>query len=125
MNKELYSIVSPCSNMLYNKYDYSNVDNDNDNDNNNYKKVNHKRKINMIFGLFITLFAMYLAYDCNRCESPMMRLFYVIVAGLFSGLYLLYYLVVRVFLGNKCGRKINMKYSVTSPEYNLFVKKNY
>ena len=75
MNKEFYSVVSPCSNMLDNSTSYSNYNNNNDdnNDNMNNKK---KRKINMIFSLFITFFAMYLAYDCNKCESMGMRIFY-------------------------------------------------
>ncbi len=69
----------------------------------------------MIFGLFITFFAMYLAYDCNKCEPLGMQIFYMIVAGLFSGIYLLYYLVFRVFMGNKCSKKLkDIEYSETS-----------
>ncbi len=117
MNKEFYSIVSPCSDIL--NRNYINCE---DVDDNNYKK---KKKINMLFGLFITIFAMYLAYDCNKYESVGMRLLYTIIAGLFSGLYLLYYLVVRVFLGNKCYKKLDkISYSSTSNNsYGLFEKK--
>ena len=115
MNKELYYIVSPCSNMFNNCVNYNN-DNNNDDDKTNNMK--HKKKINMIIGLFITFIAMYLAYDCNKNESLGMQIFYILIAGLFSGLYLLYYLVVRVFLGNKCNKKLNMTYSTTSPLFN-------
>jgi len=117
MNRELYSIVSPCSNMFNNNCNDDDVDEKS-------KKINHKKKISIIIGLFITFFAMYLAYDCNKdCESPAMVIFYMIIAGLFSGLYLLYYLVVRVFIGKKCNKKLKFNYSVTSPEYNLFTRK--
>ena len=112
MNKEFYSIVSPCSEMLINSNNYSNYNNENNDDMMKNKK---KRKINMVFMLFVTLFAMYLAYDCNKCESMGMRIFYTVVAGLFSGLYLLYYLIVRVFLGNKCKKGLgDITYSLTS-----------
>jgi hypothetical protein len=114
MNKELYSIVSPCTSM------FSNCNNEllYDNDNDDKKKMYHKKKINMIIGLFITFIAIYLAYDCNRGESLGMQIFYMIIAGLFSGLYLLYYLVVKVFLGKKCHKKVNMNFSTTSPLFN-------
>jgi len=116
MNKEFYSIVSPCSNM-FNTCNNEVMNDDNDD---NTKNMKHKKRINMIIGLFITFIAMYLAYDCNRGESLGMQILYILIAGLFSGLYLLYYLVVKVFLGKKCHKKVNMEFSSTSP---LFVIK--
>jgi hypothetical protein len=123
MNKEFYSIVSPCSDMLINNNNYGNYNNDVSND--DKMKNNKKRKINTIFMLFVTFFAMYLAYDCNKCESMGMRIFYTLVAGIFSGLYLLYYLIVRVFLGNKCKKGFgDAVYSLTSNDsYELFKRR--
>ena len=121
MNKEFYSVISPCTNML-NNFNYNRDEN---NDENMLRDSKKKKKINMIFSLFITFFAMYLAYDCNQCESMGMRILYTVVAGLFSGLYILYYLVVRVFLGNKCKKGVkDLVYSMTSNDsYELFKRR--
>jgi Na+/H+ antiporter NhaC len=121
MNRELYSIVSPCGNMML----YNNTSDDESDD---YKMKNHyKKKINMILSLLITTIAVYLAWKCNKHESMGLRVLYSLFAGLFSGIYLLYYLVVRVFLNNKCGTKFKLQnyYSATSPEFeNLFKRRN-
>ena len=114
MNKELYSIVSPCSNM------FSNYNTEVNYDDEKLKNMKQKKRINMLISLFVTFIAMYLAYDCNKGESLGMQVLYILIAGLFSGLYLLYYLVVKVFLGNKCHKKKNMNFSTTSP---LFEKR--
>jgi hypothetical protein len=118
MNKEFYSIVSPCSNML--NYNSNCVDEDDK----MLKNSGNKKKINMIFSLFITLFAMYLAYDCNKHSSMGMRLLYTVIAGLFSGIYLLYYLVVRVFLRNKYNNDMDCS-STSNNHGELFKKKNH
>ena len=52
--------------------------------------------------------AAYFAYQCNYNESGPTRLVYTIIAFLFPGLYLLYFFIRHVLLGQNCGKK-NMK----------------
>lgn len=52
-------------------------------------------------GLFI-LFAVMIAWDCNKYEPLMNRAIYTFFAGIFSFWYILYYLIYRIFMGNKC-----------------------
>ena len=52
---------------------------------------------------FIISFATaYLAFKCANNESPATRAVYTIFAFFFSGIYLLYYLIVHVILGYDC-----------------------
>ena len=52
--------------------------------------------------LAIIIGAAYLAWFCNDGETMPMRILYTVLAGLFSGLYLIYYLIYRVAMGNSC-----------------------
>jgi hypothetical protein len=56
-----------------------------------------------VINLAIIIGAGYLAWTCNGSESIFMRLLYTALAGLFSGLYLIYYLIYRIAMGNSCG----------------------
>jgi len=49
---------------------------------------------------------MYLAWNCNATSSNVERILYTLIAGLFSSLYLIYYLVKRVILNKKCKSKL-------------------
>ena len=55
-----------------------------------------------IISLIIALIAAYLAYECNAGENNATRWFVTVVAFLFSGLYLIYYLIRYIILGNEC-----------------------
>ena len=44
----------------------------------------------------------YLAYECNSKNSQTNRTFFTIVAFLFSNIYLIYYLIRYVLMGQKC-----------------------
>jgi hypothetical protein len=61
----------------------------------------------ILISTIIAIIAAYLAYECNAGENTATRWFITIIAFLFSGIYLLYYLVRYVFLGNNCNN-VNM-----------------
>lgn len=52
--------------------------------------------------LIIFIAAIYLAWGCNAGESTIMRIVYTILASIFSVIYLIYYFIYRVLMGNKC-----------------------
>lgn len=52
--------------------------------------------------LILMVVAGYLAWMCNIGETPLVRILYTILAAIFSGLYLLYYFVYRILMGNPC-----------------------
>ena len=56
----------------------------------------------MIICLLIGLFTAFLAYKCNYKENPAKRLLITLFAFFFSGLYLLYYFIRYVLLGDHC-----------------------
>ena len=66
---------------------------------------------------------MYLAWNCNRKINIGERLLYTLVAGLFSGLYLVYYLARRLILKDKCGSK-NSIFTKDNNVNNLFSRNN-
>lgn len=55
-----------------------------------------------IIALLLSLYAAYLAWDCSRFETPLMRFIYTAIAFFLGGLYLAYYFVYRVLMGNRC-----------------------
>ena len=52
--------------------------------------------------LIIFIAAIYLAWSCNVGESMIMRIVYTVLAAIFSVIYLIYYFIYRVLMGNKC-----------------------
>ena len=72
-----------------------------------------------LVNLLITLFAMYLAWNCNKNIGSGERVLYTLIAGLFSGIYLVYYLARRIILKDKCGSNNSLFNNKT-----LFKKKN-
>ena len=90
--------------------------NDDENDCENKKR---EKKTIKILNILITLFAMYLAWKCNSNKDMCERVLYTSIAGLFSGLYLVYYLAKTVILKDKSKKKYelfkkNINYSETS-----------
>jgi hypothetical protein len=47
-------------------------------------------------------FAAYIAWDCNKNSNIFMRILCTVIAALFSCIYIIYYLIYRIFMGNKC-----------------------
>lgn len=56
----------------------------------------------MIISFLIAFGAAYLAYQCNAKESTGMRLFITVIAFLFGTIYLIYYFIRYVLMGQKC-----------------------
>lgn len=54
--------------------------------------------------LYIAIFfiALAVSWDCNKETKGICKYIMVIIAGMFDSVYLLYYLIYRILLGNKC-----------------------
>ena len=55
-----------------------------------------------ILHLILTIIAAKLAWSCNINLNIILRLFNTFISALFSELYILYFAVYRIFLGNSC-----------------------
>lgn len=55
-----------------------------------------------IISIIIGLFAAYLAFQCNRKENIAFQLAATVLAFIFSGWYLIYYVIRYSLLGGKC-----------------------
>ena len=55
-----------------------------------------------IISLLFIIFALYLAWKCNKKETCINRMLISFLAFTFSGFYLLYYFIYRIFMGKKC-----------------------
>ena len=55
-----------------------------------------------IFGLILMIIAGYLSWDCNGKQGNLLRIVYTVLAVIFSGIYLLFYLIYHVLLNNSC-----------------------
>lgn len=55
-----------------------------------------------IIKITISLIALCLSWNCTYEENIVVRIILGLVAFLFSELYIVYYTVYRVFMGNKC-----------------------
>ena len=62
-----------------------------------------------IIQVVILIVAGWLAWDCNKNETPGTRVIITLLAVIFSGLYLLYYLVYRVLMGVTCDHASPLK----------------
>ena len=63
---------------------------------------NRKKIILGILNVILATIAGYLAWNCNANQKSWIRILNTIIAAVFSGLYMLYYLVYRVILGVPC-----------------------
>ena len=61
--------------------------------------------INHIFSLAISLSTAYLAYQCNARSGIIQRIVVTIFAFIFSGIYLIYYLLAHIIFGKQCETK--------------------
>jgi cytochrome b subunit of formate dehydrogenase len=52
--------------------------------------------------VILLIAAGYLAWNCNAGESTAMRILYTVLALIFSGFYLIYYLIYHVLMGRAC-----------------------
>ena len=87
---------------------FSNQNNEsfNDQDNNQLKNMfNNLSPVNVIVALVISLAAAYFAYECNSHETKATQFIYTVIAFFFPGLYLIYYFIRHIIIGDKCGGK--------------------
>jgi len=72
--------------------------------NQNKKSQWHWLKIMIvcIIKLILGIIAVYLSWTCNVKTNIILRIIIAIVSLLFSELYIFYYGIYRVFMGNKC-----------------------
>jgi len=56
----------------------------------------------LLTALIIGFGSAYIAYKCNKKETPATRALATILAFFFSGFYLLYYFIYHVLFGQKC-----------------------
>lgn len=62
----------------------------------------------MIVTFLIAFGTAYLAYTCNDKETPATRCLVTLFAFFFSGIYLIYYFIIYIFLNKKCnGRDVS------------------
>ena len=55
-----------------------------------------------IFKLTIFTIAVFLSWKCNHSENLFVRVLISTLSGMFSELYIIFYAVYRIYLGNKC-----------------------
>lgn len=55
-----------------------------------------------IIKIAITLIALVLVWDCAQKDHFLLKIFYAFIAFFSPELYIIYYAIYRVFLGNKC-----------------------
>ncbi len=62
----------------------------------------------MIVTFLIAFGTAYLAFTCNDKETPATRAIVTLFAFFFSGIYLIYYFIIYIFLNKKCnGRDVS------------------
>ena len=63
-----------------------------------------KQLVYLAISIMALIGAAVLSWRCNTLagESIVMKIVYAVIAALFSYLYLIYYLIVRVFMGSPC-----------------------
>ena len=61
--------------------------------------------IHMVIALIALVMAVVLSWRCNTMagESMGMKILYAVIAALFNYIYLIYYFVYHVLMGNSCG----------------------
>tara|TARA_Y200000002_G_C22520527_1_gene595324 strand:+ start:26 stop:268 length:243 start_codon:yes stop_codon:yes gene_type:complete len=77
--------------------------------NSNIEILNDKKKLNklkltviIIIKLIVSLIASYLVWDCNKNKNLFIKIIFLLIAFIFSEVYILYYAIYRIFMGNKC-----------------------
>ena len=71
----------------------------------NFENVNSIRGKNLILyvlNIVVAVVAGFLAWNCSKGEKPFLQVLYTVLAVIFSGIYLLFYLIYRVLLNNPC-----------------------
>ena len=69
----------------------------------NNKKKNFKIDIvRHILSFLILIIALIVSWDCNTEVTGALKYLYLLIAGMFNSVYLVFYFIYRIILGNKC-----------------------
>jgi hypothetical protein len=55
-----------------------------------------------ILSFIILVIALIVSWDCNTEVTGLLKYIYLLIAGMFNSIYLVFYLIYRIILGNKC-----------------------
>ena len=66
------------------------------------KSDTFKTIILVIFEIIIILVAIYLSWNCNKSQPPLVRIIISILAAIFSGIYILFYVIYYNILNAQC-----------------------
>lgn len=64
--------------------------------------INQKMIALMILKVIIGCIAVYLTLNCNKDSNIFVKYFYSLIAFVFAEIYILYYALYRVIMGNQC-----------------------
>jgi hypothetical protein len=72
--------------------------------NDNLSEENHNppKILITLLNYIILCIALIVAWDCSSKMTGIMPYINVLIAGLFNSVYLIYYLIYRIILGNAC-----------------------
>ena len=72
----------------------------------NMEEINKKNfKIDLvrhILSFLIFIIAIAVSFDCNTEVEGILKYIYLLIAGMFNSIYLIFYFIYRIILGNKC-----------------------
>jgi len=80
---------------------FLNSKNENENDIEQFKN-DYEFDIYSFITILVALLISYLAYRCNEGSGKANQIFFTIIAFLFSGIYLLFYLIYHILMGVPC-----------------------
>lgn len=70
-------------------------------DNDNKKNI----KIDLIrhtLSVILLIIALIVSWDCNSEVSGLLKYLNLLIAGMFNSIYIVFYFIYRIILGNKC-----------------------
>ena len=66
-------------------------------------KVNFKIEIvRHTISFIILVIALIVSWDCNTEVAGILKYIYLLIAGMFNSIYLIFYMIYRIILGNAC-----------------------
>ena len=66
-------------------------------------KVNFKIEIvRHTISVIILIIALIVSWDCNKEVVGILKYLYLLIAGMFNSIYLVFYMIYRIILGNAC-----------------------
>ena len=94
--------------MLIETFLIEKLDSKKNHDNRSYKI---KKYILGFLNLILAVIAGYLCWNCNTNTPIWLKIIYTIIAVIFSGIYMLYYLIYRIIINVPCKANTNTLFS--------------